>query len=103
MAYINHSIALAHLLATTGGVDDVDLLRAAILLDTTQDTGRDDDEAGADPRLHAEGPNVEGHMAYMHVTDIPHSLSEARLSAAIASMVDTRLERVSPWWRLRWA
>lgn len=36
--YINHPIALAHLLATTGGVDDVDVLRAAILHDTVEDT-----------------------------------------------------------------
>lgn len=36
--YINHPIALAHLLATTGQVDDIDVLRAAILHDTIEDT-----------------------------------------------------------------
>lgn len=36
--YINHPIALAHLLATTGGVHDIDVLRAAILHDTVEDT-----------------------------------------------------------------
>ena len=36
--YINHPIALAHLLATTGGVTDLDVLRAAILHDTIEDT-----------------------------------------------------------------
>ena len=36
--YINHPIALAHVLATIGGVDDVDVLRAAILHDTIEDT-----------------------------------------------------------------
>lgn len=36
--YINHPIALAHLLATTGEVDDIDVLRAAILHDTIEDT-----------------------------------------------------------------
>ena len=36
--YINHPIALAHLLATTGGIEDVDVLRAAILHDTVEDT-----------------------------------------------------------------
>jgi len=55
------------------------------------------------PFTGAEGRNVARRMVYMHVTDTPHSLSEARLSAAIASMVDMRLERASPWWRLRWA
>lgn len=36
--YINHPIALAHLLATTGGIDDVTILQAAILHDTIEDT-----------------------------------------------------------------
>lgn len=36
--YINHPIALAHLLATTGGIADLDVLRAAILHDTVEDT-----------------------------------------------------------------
>ena len=36
--YINHPIALAHLLATTGGVDDIVVLQAAILHDTVEDT-----------------------------------------------------------------
>lgn len=36
--YINHPIALAHLLATVGAVDDLDVLRAAILHDTVEDT-----------------------------------------------------------------
>lgn len=36
--YINHPIALAHLLATQGGIDDVVVLQAAILHDTIEDT-----------------------------------------------------------------
>jgi len=36
--YINHPIALAHLLATTGGIDDIVVLQAAILHDTIEDT-----------------------------------------------------------------
>ncbi len=36
--YINHPIALAHLLATIGGITDLDVLRAAILHDTIEDT-----------------------------------------------------------------
>jgi GTP diphosphokinase / guanosine-3',5'-bis(diphosphate) 3'-diphosphatase len=36
--YINHPIALATLLATTGGVEDVVVLQAAILHDTIEDT-----------------------------------------------------------------
>lgn len=36
--YINHPIALAHLLATTGGIDDIVVLQAAVLHDTVEDT-----------------------------------------------------------------
>ena len=36
--YINHPIDLVHLLTMTGGVTDVDVLRAAILHDTIEDT-----------------------------------------------------------------
>jgi len=36
--YINHPIAIAHLLATVGGINDLDVLRAAILPDTVEDT-----------------------------------------------------------------
>ena len=36
--YINHPIALAHLLASTGGVDDIVVLQGAILHDTVEDT-----------------------------------------------------------------
>lgn len=36
--YINHPIALAHLLATTGGVTDLAVLQAAVLHDTLEDT-----------------------------------------------------------------
>jgi len=36
--YINHPIHVAHLLATVGGVDDLDTLVAALLHDTIEDT-----------------------------------------------------------------
>lgn len=42
--YINHPIALAHLLASTGGVEDVAILQAAILHDTIEDTDTTADE-----------------------------------------------------------
>lgn len=42
--YINHPIALAHLLATTGGIDDIVVLQAAILHDTVEDTNTTLDE-----------------------------------------------------------
>ena len=36
--YVNHTIAVAHLLATVGGVTDVAVLMAALLHDTLEDT-----------------------------------------------------------------
>lgn len=36
--YINHPIAVARLLAAEGGVDDVEVLMAAVLHDTLEDT-----------------------------------------------------------------
>ncbi len=42
--YINHPIALARLLATTGGIDDLVVLQAAILHDTVEDTETTRDE-----------------------------------------------------------
>lgn len=42
--YINHPIALAHLLASTGGVDDLAVLQAAMLHDTIEDTDTTADE-----------------------------------------------------------
>lgn len=37
--YVNHPIAVAHELAATGGVADADVLAAALLHDTVEDTG----------------------------------------------------------------
>ena len=45
--YINHPIDLAHLLATTGGVTNLVVLRAAILHDTIEDTKTSEDELRA--------------------------------------------------------
>ncbi len=42
--YINHPIEVARLLASIGGVDDMDVLRAAILHDTVEDTDTTRDE-----------------------------------------------------------
>jgi len=46
--YINHPIALAHLLANEGGIDDPEVLCAALLHDTIEDTETTAEE------LHAE-------------------------------------------------
>jgi guanosine-3',5'-bis(diphosphate) 3'-pyrophosphohydrolase len=37
--YINHPLEVANLLANVGGIDDIDILIAAILHDTIEDTG----------------------------------------------------------------
>jgi guanosine-3',5'-bis(diphosphate) 3'-pyrophosphohydrolase len=54
--YINHPIALAHLLATTGGVNDVVILQAAILHDTIEDTETTEEELRA--RFGADVTNI---------------------------------------------
>ncbi len=45
--YINHPIALATLLAGTGGVTDVEVLQAAVLHDTIEDTDTTREEIAA--------------------------------------------------------
>lgn len=45
--YINHPLALATLLANEGGVEDVDVLCAAVLHDTIEDTATTADELRA--------------------------------------------------------
>lgn len=45
--YVNHPIALATVLANEGGVDDVDVLCAAVLHDTIEDTATTRDELAA--------------------------------------------------------
>jgi guanosine-3',5'-bis(diphosphate) 3'-pyrophosphohydrolase len=42
--YINHPIALANVLANEGGIDDEEVLIAAILHDTVEDTATSEDE-----------------------------------------------------------
>lgn len=42
--YINHPIDVADLLARVGGVHDVEVLQAAILHDTVEDTDTSEDE-----------------------------------------------------------
>lgn len=42
--YINHPIALAHVLANEGGIEDVEILAAALLHDTVEDTATTMDE-----------------------------------------------------------
>ena len=69
--YINHPIALAHLLATVAGVTDVDVLRAALLHDTVEDTKTTPDELAA-----RFGPRVAGIVA--ELTDDKHLSKERR-------------------------
>ena len=60
--YINHPIALAEVLAGEGGVTDAEVLAAALLHDTIEDTATTGDE------LHKEfGPRIAGMVA--EVTD----------------------------------
>jgi guanosine-3',5'-bis(diphosphate) 3'-pyrophosphohydrolase len=42
--YINHPVSLAHILTDEGGIDDIDVLCAALLHDTIEDTDTTADE-----------------------------------------------------------
>ena len=60
--YINHPLEVANLLANVGNVDDLDVLIAAILHDTIEDTGVTKDELAG-----LFGETVSGYVA--EVTD----------------------------------
>src|SRR5262245_26301944 len=62
--YINHPIALADVLVNEGGVDDVEVLCAALLHDTVEDTATTPEELAE-----AFGPRIAGIVA--EVTDDP--------------------------------
>ncbi len=62
MPYINHPLRVARLLAEVGGIQDEDVLVAAVLHDTVEDTGTTPSELEA-----AFGPVVRGLVA--EVTD----------------------------------
>jgi guanosine-3',5'-bis(diphosphate) 3'-pyrophosphohydrolase len=69
--YINHPIALAHVLANVGGVSDADVLCAALLHDTIEDT-----ETTADELRMTFGEAVTGIV--LEVTDDKSQLKAER-------------------------
>lgn len=69
--YINHPIAVATLLATVGGVTDPDVLAAAFLHDTVEDTDTTPDEL-----VEYFGADIAGLVA--EVTDDPQLSSSVR-------------------------
>jgi guanosine-3',5'-bis(diphosphate) 3'-pyrophosphohydrolase len=56
--YINHPLRVAYLLACVGGVDDAEIIAAALLHDTVEDTATSLDEIA-----HAFGPRVRDLVA----------------------------------------
>ncbi|MEO6436451.1 MAG: HD domain-containing protein [Tepidisphaeraceae bacterium] len=68
--YINHPIALAHVLVSEGGINDIAVLCAAILHDTVEDT-----ETSFDEIEHRFGPAIAGMVR--EVTD-DKSLTKTR-------------------------
>lgn len=87
--YINHPLALAHVLANEGGVDDVVTLCAALLHDTVEDT-----ETTRDELVQVFGEEVAA--VVMEVTD-DKSLPKAerkRLQAEHAAHISPRAKLV---------
>jgi GTP diphosphokinase / guanosine-3',5'-bis(diphosphate) 3'-diphosphatase len=74
--YINHPIALAKLLAETGGVEDLVVLQAAILHDTIEDT-----ETSYEELVARFGPDVAD--VVMEVTDDKTLPKAARKQAQV--------------------
>ena len=55
--YINHPIALARVLSIEGGIDDVDVICAALLHDTIEDTETSEEELLQRPEQHPARPH----------------------------------------------
>ena len=85
--YINHPIEVAHLLRTVGGIDDLDLIVAAVLHDTVEDT-----EASLEEVAEMFGSRVAGIVAevsddkslpqqrrkQLQIETAPHKSAEAK-------------------------
>jgi guanosine-3',5'-bis(diphosphate) 3'-pyrophosphohydrolase len=87
--YINHPLALADVLANLGGVTDVQVLCAALLHDTIEDT-----ETTAAELAHAFGPDIAGIV--LEVTDDKSLPKQDRkdLQVAHAAHASTRAKLV---------
>lgn len=75
--YINHPLALAHVLASEGGITDTDVLAAALLHDTVEDT-----ETTPEELARAFGPAVAAIVA--EVTDDKALTKEERKRLQVA-------------------
>ena len=80
--YINHPIAVAHLLASEAGIDDIVVLQAAVLHDTLEDTATTFAEL-----VERFGPRVAG--VVLEVTDDP-ALPRAQRKAQQVQRAATR-------------
>ncbi|MBW8734911.1 MAG: bifunctional (p)ppGpp synthetase/guanosine-3',5'-bis(diphosphate) 3'-pyrophosphohydrolase, partial [Asticcacaulis sp.] len=74
--YINHPVALAHILVDEGGIEDTDVLCAALLHDTVEDTDTTPEEIAA-----RFGPRIAAIV--MEVTDDKSLPGAARKQAQI--------------------
>ncbi|HEY0995498.1 MAG TPA: HD domain-containing protein [Gemmatimonadaceae bacterium] len=112
--YINHPIRVAHLLAETGGITDPDVLAAALLHDTIEDTDTTAGELRArfGDRITAlvlemsDDKGLEkGERKARQVRDAPHKSAEARcikLADKTANVHDIAFRPPANWsWERR--
>jgi guanosine-3',5'-bis(diphosphate) 3'-pyrophosphohydrolase len=109
--YINHPIAVAHLLADTGGVSDLITLLAAVLHDTIEDTETTptelDDHFGPTVRRLVEEVTddktldkaVRKRLQIEHAPDLSRRAKAIKLADKIANVLDV-IESPPPDWPL---
>ncbi len=103
--YINHPIALATLLAVTGGVDDIAVLQAAILHDTVEDTDTSFEElaqrfgtkvADIVAEVTDDKSLVKAQRKQLQIDHAPHASAEAALVKIADKICNLRDVATSP-------
>ena len=111
--YINHPIAVAHLLATTGEVSDIATLTAAVLHDTIEDTKTTPEELeaefGAEVRHLVEevtddkelGKHVRKQLQIEHAPGLSPSAKMIKLADLSCNLADIKDNPPATWSRER--
>jgi GTP diphosphokinase / guanosine-3',5'-bis(diphosphate) 3'-diphosphatase len=107
--YINHPIGLARVLAVEGGVDDPEVLCAALLHDTIEDTCTTEAELAAQfgPRITATvlavtddkelAPDVRKELQVTHAPTLPSEAKLIKLADKICNLRDVAQSPPTEW------